>query len=191
MIWTEPVLLRDSLLMTGSSGDTVYVSSPGSFSDTTTAVILSDLKPGSSYQMVLFDSSGVDLSGNVIALKDSSDTVANIVITTLDIDSLATSLGGGAKCLSNRSNIKWIFSHFNGKTYTTDNSFGAFNFSMIPAGEGFIGYFEDRNGNGLPDPGKLVPWIGPEEQMMSPDTVEARARWDIEGLEIPVCEICK
>ncbi|NLG18101.1 MAG: hypothetical protein GX556_12285 [Fibrobacter sp.] len=191
MIWTEPVLLKDSLLMTGSSGDTVFVSSPESFSDTTTAVMLSDLKPGSSYQMVIFDRSGEDLSGNAIAIKDTSDTAANIVITTPDIDSLATSLQGGAKCLSNRSNIKWVFSHFNGKTYTTDDSSGTFLFSLIPAGEGLIGYFEDRNGNGLQDPGKLVPWIGPEEQMMSPDTVEARARWDIEGLEIPVCEICK
>jgi hypothetical protein len=140
---------------------------------------------------VLFKHSGEDLSGNPLKTQDTTtDTVAKITLSTLDIDSLASSIQGGAECLKGEKSAKWRFSLFNGKTYTTKDNAGSFYFEMIPSGKGLMGYFVDRNGNDTPDPGKLIPWTAPEEHIMSPDTVEARARWDIEGLQIRVCDPC-
>ena len=189
--WSEPVLLRDSLIMTDSSGDTVLLSTNRLFSDSLTLVPLKKLQPGTSYNLVLFKHSGEDLSGNPLKTKDTTtDTVAKITLSTLNIDSLASSIQGGAECLKGEKGAKWRFSLFNGKTYTTNDSAGSFYFEMIPSGKGLMGYFIDRNGNDIPDPGKLIPWTAPEKQIMSPDTVEARARWDIEGLQIRVCDPC-
>jgi hypothetical protein len=43
----------------------------------------------------------------------------------------------------------------------------------------------------MPSPGSLVPWVAPEEFRAFPDTVEARARWDVEGISVPAaCELC-
>jgi hypothetical protein len=67
---------------------------------------------------------------------------------------------------------------------------GGFVFDSIPAGEGNISYFIDYNSDGEYSQGNLIPWQPPEPYYSFTDTIEARARWDIEGVQIDACDIC-
>ncbi len=51
-------------------------------------------------------------------------------------------------------------------------------------------YFVDYNSDQTYSPGTLFPWVPPEPRYSYADTIEARARWDIEGLEVPACDVC-
>ncbi len=50
--------------------------------------------------------------------------------------------------------------------------------------------FIDYNMDNKPTTGNLFPWVRPEPYHLFPDTIEARMRWDIEGIEVPACEEC-
>ncbi|MGD9202126.1 MAG: hypothetical protein PVI26_11215, partial [Chitinispirillia bacterium] len=61
----------------------------------------------------------------------------------------------------------------------------------IPASKGSIQFYVDYNRDNSYTKGSLFPWNPPEPYYSFSDTIEARARWDIEGIEIPACNICK
>jgi uncharacterized protein (DUF2141 family) len=191
-VWSKPVLLCDSIIMRDSTGDSVsFVSNSKGFSDTTEFKSLKRLLPGKKYKVAVLDSFGKDLGGKFIAHKDSTDTSVVFTITTIEADSLAGSVRGGMSCSYSDPARKWIFKLFNKPgQYISNDSSGNFFYESIPAGKGSISYFSDRNGNGVPDKGKLFPWKAPEPFYSLKDTIEARARWDVEGISVSACKKC-
>lgn len=192
LVWSEPVNVNAPLFMIDSTGDTVVCKGQSGYSDSTTFILQKRLKPGCNYRIVILKTIGNDLAGNNLKARDSTDTAAIIKYKTINIDSLAISVQGGAACLQKSTHRKWIFRPINSNTsYTTQDSAGQFKFDSIPSGKGFIFYFEDLNENNKPDQGRLVPWIAPESYFGAPDTVEARARWEVEGIEVHICAQCE
>ena len=62
----------------------------------------------------------------------------------------------------------------------------------IPGGKGLLSCWRDGNRNGKIDKGMLVPWLPPEPFSVFADTIEARARWEVEGVEPrSACKGCK
>jgi hypothetical protein len=49
----------------------------------------------------------------------------------------------------------------------------------------------DKNKNRTPDKGRIYPWYSPEPYLLATDTVEARARWDVEGVSVSICDPCQ
>jgi hypothetical protein len=136
---------------------------------------------------------GNDITGNCLKTRDTTDTTAVIRLQTIDADSLALGMQGGTDCLGNRTAGKWIFKLLKRNTsYISPDSGGFFRFDSIPSGKGLIYYFEDLNGNNQPDTGIVLPRIAPELFLSAPDTIEARARWEVEGIQIHnLCDPCK
>lgn len=192
LIWSEPVYFKDTCIFTDTLGDTVKTISSGSYSDTTTLIPLKQFREGDSYRAIILCSAGTDLYGNPLKAKDTiSDTAAIVTIQTISADSIASSLQGEAECLKSIKNVIWLFWPAGQTDYlTTPGTSGGFKFTSIPASKGRLGFFIDANSNKRPDMGRITPWISPEPYFISPDTIEARARWDIEGLQIPVCDLC-
>jgi hypothetical protein len=181
--FSEPVSLKRLLSLADSLGDTVRLVADTAFADTVTLVPQRRLRPGSVYRLVLLKNSGSDMAGNPLKPRDSTDTVAAFRLTVIAADSLAVSLKGSAPCLPPSAKRKWRFIPFSGgKETVCPDSSGCFRFDSIPSGKGNIGYFIDENGNGRPDAGSLVPWIAPEPSIVFPDTIEARARWEMEDV---------
>ena len=194
LIWSEMVIFSDSVLLADSLQDSLWISASKNPSDTTTIRLPRRLQPGSTYRCVILSSSGSDLNNNSLQSRDSTDTVTVISFTTIEADSLATSIQGGASCLENEHQLTWVFKPVQAKSnrsFFSPNRGGQFYYDSIPAGRGTIGYFIDRNKNNIIDKGHLFPWIAPEPYAVSPDTIEARARWDIEGIRFPVCDPCR
>ncbi len=190
-IWSEPVLLKSILLMADSTGDSVLLKGDGSVSDTSRYFVNRLLLPGRTYRIVLLTSYGTDISGNYLRALDSTDTASVITITTVKTDSIAVSLSGGASCLERNPLRKWIFKSLSGdRNYICKDIENSFRFDSIPAAKGLIGTFIDLNGNDRPDVGTLVPFVAPEPFFMFEDTIEARARWDVEGVELLPCDPC-
>lgn len=192
LVWSELVRISDTLYMKDSTGNSIMImKSLRGFSDTTIFKPEKRLVPETDYHIVIFSSDGKDLAGNPLKAKDSTDTSAVINVRTLESDGFATSLRGGATCLSQKADRKWIFSLFERKdTFLSPDSNGNFFFELIPAGKGNLSFFEDKNGNDMPDPGRLIPWRAPEPYFTLRDTIEARARWEIEGISISPCGAC-
>ncbi len=192
LIWSKPVTVNAPLFLIDSIGDTTICKAQSGYSDTTTFSIQKRLKPGSNYRIVILKTIGNDLTGNNLQARDSTDTTANIRYKTINIDSLAISVQGGAPCLQKNTHRKWIFRPINSNTsYTTQDNAGQFKFDSIPSGKGLLFYFEDLNENNKPDQGRLAPWIAPESFFGAPDTVEARARWEVDGIEVHICSPCE
>lgn len=114
------------------------------------------------------------------------------MVKTIDIDSIASSLQGTAPCLSHSETRVWFFATFVSPDikYLTADSAGTFRFDSIAAGKGHVGYFMDKNKNRIPDKGRIYPWHSPEPYFSATDTVEARARWDVEGVSVSICDPC-
>lgn len=192
LVWSKPVMFRDSITMRDSTLDSVRaVSVSRGFTDTTDFKLLKSLLPGKKYKITILDSFGMDLGGKLLGKKDSTDTSVVITITTIDADSLAASVRGGMSCSYSDPARKWILKLFNrqGQFISRDSS-GNFLYESIPAGKGTLAYFSDRNGNGTPDKGRLFPWKAPEPFYTVNDTIEARARWDVEGITVSACKRC-
>ena len=190
--FTKPTQLSGPLALVDSLRDTVPLNVPQQFADTVALSPARRLHPGSRYRFVLLKGSGRDLAGNMLKPRDTSDTVARPDFTTLNPDSLALSLKGCAPCLTPDKNRKWQFLPFSGGTpITCADSSNCFKFDSISAGKGFVGYFTDENHNNIPDKGTLSPFNPPEPYVILPDTVEARARWEIEGVVLKPCERCQ
>ena len=192
LIWSKPVIINAPLFMTDSTGDTIICKAQSGYSDTTSFSLQKRLSPGKNYRIVILNTLGNDLAGNNLKLRDSTDTTAVIQLQTITIDSLALSLQGGAPCLQKDLHRKWIFKPLSGNaSYIARDNAGQFKFDSIPSGKGQLFYFDDLNNNNKPDPGRLSPWIAPEAYFGAPDTVEARARWEVEGIDVHICEPCE
>jgi hypothetical protein len=139
------------------------------------------------------DSAGIDTSGN----KHAVDTVntspkkrAAEKPKKLPADSLCIRLSGGASCLPPDDKRKWVYRPISRRdtSFTVADSAGTFAFDSIPASKGTLLWFIDDNGDNAITPGRLSPWRSPERFFAVPDTVEAKARWVVEGLEVRGCE---
>lgn len=191
LIWSKPVTINVPLQFTDSTGDTIVVKATSGYTDTSILSLQRHFHPDSKYRLVLLKNMGNDFTGNSLKIRDSTDTVNVIQLQTINGDSLAISMKGGATCLDNNSHRKWLFQLLGrNTTYLTTDKSGQFEFDSIPSGKGLIYYFEDLNENNKPDQGRLSPWIPPEPYFAAPDTVEARARWEVEGIDVRVCEPC-
>ena len=192
LIWTKAVTINSPLRLTDSTGDTIVLKATSGYSDTSSLSLQRHLRPDSKYRLVLLKNIGNDLSGNSFKSRDTTDTVNVIHFQTISGDSLAICVQGGAACLEKSNHRKWLFKPFNrNTTYLSQDKSGQFRFDSIASGKGLLYYFEDLNENNKPDQGRLCPWFTPEPYFASPDTVEARARWEVEGIEIHACEPCK
>jgi hypothetical protein len=181
--FSKPVKLKDHFFITDTLRDTVFLSADTGYADTIVLTPQRRLHSGSRYRLVLLKTDGCDISGNLLKTSDSTDTVAAYKFMVIAADSLAVSLKGGAPCLPPALKRKWRFIPLaGGKEALCQDSSGCFWFDSIPYGKGNIGYFIDENGNNRPDPGSLIPWIAPEPSVVFPDTIEARARWEIEDV---------
>jgi uncharacterized protein (DUF2141 family) len=190
--FSEPVKFKGPVSLADSLGDTVPLCTDTGFADTVILTPMRRLRAGCGYRLVLLTSDGHDIAGNPLRERDSTDTVTVLRLSVIAADSLALSLKGCASCLPAAAKRKWRFLPFSGGEETLcPDSAGCFSFSALPHGRGNIGFFIDENGNGRPDPGSLVPWLAPEASVVYPDTVEARARWEIEGVTFSKpCEPC-
>jgi hypothetical protein len=189
--WSEPVAVTFPLIMADSLGDTLALSGDTTAADTTRITVPRSLIPGRQYRIILLSAHGKDYSGNNLRCRDSTDTASIISISTVRPDSLAVSLQGGAPCLESSRLRKWRFSPLvGGRSFTVADRGNAFRFDSLPAAKGKIETFIDRNGNDRPDAGRLLPFVAPEPFLMFEDTVEARARWDVEGVELGPCDPC-
>lgn len=59
---------------------------------------------------------------------------------------------------------------------------GTFQFTMMPEGRYALRMFDDRNGNGTHDAGRLYPHERGERFIIGKDTVRVRARWPVDGV---------
>jgi hypothetical protein len=129
----------------------------------------------------------IDTSKN----KRAVDTAGvNAVKRKRIADSLCVRLSGGASCLKPNENRKWVYRPISRRdtSFTVADSAGTFAFDSIPASKGTLLWFIDDNGDNQITPGRLSPWRAPERFFAVPDTVEAKARWVVEGLEVRGCE---
>jgi len=143
------------------------------------------------------DSAGVDTTA-VDTAKASKKKPA--VIDTANAskrkgaeDSLCIRLSGGASCLEPNEKRKWIYTPVPRRdtVFTVADSAGTFAFDSIPASKGTLLWFIDDDDDNRITPGKLSPWRSPERFFILPDTVEAKARWVIEWLNVRGCEESK
>jgi hypothetical protein len=197
IVWNRPMqALRTSFLIADTAGNSVECSCDTVFSDTTIFMLSEKLQPGRSYKLEFPDSSFTDVCGNIwidtSRHADSADTSGfTMRFNTVSEENLCFSLSGSSTCLDADDTRIWKFMPFGVKAAWECRDIGAaFRFDSIPAAKGLLGYFIDADGNGINTPGRLLPWKSPEVSVILPDTIEARARWDVEGLSVEGCDIC-
>ena len=66
------------------------------------------------------------------------------------------------------------------------DSTGSYRFPRIPEGRYLLDAFQDVNANNRYDPGKAVPFTAPEPFGVLGDTLRVRARWETNGVIIPI-----
>jgi hypothetical protein len=188
LAWSEPVrFAAPALQLSDSLGDTVALRADTGFVDTTRFYVARRLQPGRSYTLSFSPTDILDLNG----LHLSDTTAIQIAYSTMAADSICVSLAGLATCSSSVSNRVWIYAPFaTRRQYQASDRNGRFRFDSIPGGRGTIAWFVDRDRDGEHDGGQLAPFVAPEPYVALYDTVEARARWDIDGLEVGVCDPC-
>ena len=188
IVWSKPVTAHAELWAMGDSlGDTVRLSIGKELDDTTMFRVQRPLKPDRQYRLLLPDTLFEDISGN----RPRDTAFGRYGIKTISSENLCYSLSGGASCLSKDDRRKWLFLPLGGNgQYLSGDSAGHFHFDSIPAGKGQMASFIDYNMDDKPTTGNLFPWVRPEPYHLFPDTIEARMRWDIEGIVVPACEEC-
>ncbi|MBD3317031.1 MAG: hypothetical protein GF344_14675 [Chitinivibrionales bacterium] len=192
LIWSEPVrCLDDTWFMVDTTGDTIQVTVDTSPGDTVAMVPQTRLTPGTRYSTAMHAERFVDLAGNHPV--DTSDTPrVSITFSTIHPDSICLSLSGWAACSTGFVNGVWVFDPVERgePSISTPDNAGSFVFDSIPGGRGTMALYDDRNGDGERTLGSLFPWIPPEPFYAFDDTVEARPRWDIEGVVVDNCGLC-
>jgi hypothetical protein len=188
LFWSRPVKAgsaRWHCLDTLKNKVDVFLSQ--GYGDTTTFTVGRALDPDMRYSITLPDSLFKDINGNIP--RDTQGIV--IKFSTIAEKDICFSLSGGASSLAPDSLRTWQFFPL-GKPQSYLAKFGGaqFRFDSIPAGKGRIAFFTDRNRDKSATAGSLIPWIPPEQHMVLPDTIEARARWDVEGISL-TCETCR
>ncbi len=139
----------------------------------------------------IIDTSAID-TVNTAKKKSGIDTTGiNTAKKKRIADSLCIRLSGGAGCLRPDERRKWVYRPINRRDTTSfivADSAGTFAFDSIPASKGTLLWFIDDNGDNQITPGRLSPWRSPERFFVIPDTVEAKARWVVEGINVRGCE---
>jgi hypothetical protein len=190
IVWTKPVkMARPHFIFADTAGDTVVCAADTFISDTIRLVPAKRFNPGSAYVARIPDSSVADLFG---AHPQDSTGFMRISFSTMAEESLCTSFSGGAACLGCGNTRKWRFTTmgFGGHTVIAPDSCGTFRFDSIGSGKGQLSIFSDGDNDNQPTPGALFPWRSPEAIFSFSDTVEARARWEVEGVSLPACTHC-
>jgi len=125
-----------------------------------------------------------------VALDSTAqDSVITVFFNTISEDSLCYRIHGGAQCLKAEEKRKWVYRpKGRDETYITADKAGTFSFDSIPASKGTLYWFIDDNNDNLLTPGRLVPFRAPERFVVVPDSIEARARWEIDNLQVKACE---
>jgi len=128
----------------------------------------------------------IDTSKNKLAVIDTAKASKKKAAA----DSLCVRLSGGASCLEPDEKRKWVYRPISRRdtSFIAADSAGTFAFDSIPASKGTLLWFIDDDGDNLITPGKLSPWRSPERFFIVPDTIEAKARWVVEGLNVRGCE---
>jgi hypothetical protein len=189
IVWSKPVIAAVSTwTMADSLKDTVKLAIAPGLSDSTMISVDRPLKPDRLYRLRLPDTLFSDILGN----HPGDTAFRKFTIKTISAEDICYSLSGTSSCpMSKAPQRKWLFQPLTAAaSYVSRDSAGHFRFDSIPAGKGRIATFIDFNGDNTPTTGSLFPWREPEPYQVFPDTVEARARWDIEGIETPACEDC-
>jgi hypothetical protein len=194
LAWSEPVrAVVSGFVLADSLGDTVMLACDTVVGDTTELSLPRKLLPGRRYRCAVAESTFADLSGNLFIDTAATADSAGMEIRfgTVGEDKLCFSLSGSSPCLGSDPKRVWRFMPFGVKaSYRCPDRNSSFRFDSIPSGKGVLGYFTDENGDGMPNPGSVFPWVPPEPSVLLPDTLEARARWDIEGIRVTDCSVC-
>lgn len=191
-VFSEPVRLSRAYwpLVDTITLDTVFLRADTTYTDTVNFVTETLLSPGKFYRFLVPWGAFEDLGGNV-PLGEPDTSGLRITFSTANQEELCQSLSGKGECLEENAFRKWVFTLLGGKRIITDGSDGTFRFDSLLAGEGTLALFYDYNDDNEPTPGNLFPWSAPEPYVWFPDTIEARARWDIEGVDVSACSLCK
>jgi hypothetical protein len=192
LFFTEPVAFKRKIVLTDPLRDTVELHGDTAYADTVRMTPRRRLHPGSRYRLLFLRSSAADMAGNLLKARDSTDTAGLYSVYTVASDSLAVSLSGCLSCPGKDPKRKWQFFPLSGGApFISPDSSGCFRFDSLPYGKGFVGYFTDENNNNRPDKGSLSPWRPPEPFTVFADTIEARARWEVEGVTFSkACRQC-
>lgn len=192
LFWSEPVRFNQSMFIARDTlGDSVSFLCASRYSDTSHISPSQKLKPGRVYSINIPLQSIKDITGNSPSGSTAQDSSLVIKLTTVSADSLCYLMKGGADCFSHHKKRKWTYQPFGrSEIYTVKDNAGHFTYDSIPASKGFLSWFIDENNDNRPSPGRLVPWKAPEPHVVVPDTVEARARWEIENIQVNTCEPC-
>lgn len=192
LVWSEPVRSSGTLYAADTLGDTVALAADSGVSDTTRLLPPRAFQPGRTYRICILTNNFRDVQGNQLKARDSTDTATIITFTTIQPDSIAVSLSGAAPCLDTSSQRIWIWKLVaTANEHSVNDHTNSFRFDSIPCGRGLLTTFIDYNNNGKPDAGNLIPFVAPEPVITFPDTIEARARWDVEGIELSPCDQCE
>jgi hypothetical protein len=188
LIWSKPVIpAMSAWIMIDSLKDTVKLTIAKELSDSTIFKVQRALKPDRRYRLQMPETLFTDITGN----HPLDTAFGKYSVRTVSAENMCNSLTGGASCLSKNAQRKWLFLPLGASVgYVSQDSCGAFRFDSLPAVKGRIASFIDFNEDNTPTPGALFPWRKPEPYRLYPDTIEARARWDIEGIEIQACKDC-
>lgn len=211
LFWSDMVKpLFNRIMITDTSGDTTFLSTSKEYASETVLKPTRNLLAGTEYTLMITDSLFVDLNNQLVIINepvDTSDTTMSDSLKELSLEDKGyitfTTISQGDIC--NSLSVKPICTEFNPKgtaikfTYHNSNknittsfdSQNSFIFTNIPSGNGFMSWFNDINKNRDRDPGNLFPWKTPEFLYTFSDTVEARARWDLENLPLTECFICE
>ncbi|MDR2728693.1 MAG: Ig-like domain-containing protein [Chitinispirillales bacterium] len=206
LIWSKPVRVsQNTITAVDTAGvDTAVFFCTDRYSDTTLLAVTKRLKPNRSYKISLPLQAVKDISGNTAAgapvrsnsVKDSVDndstaldSAITILLNTISDDSLCYRIHGGAACLKAEEKRKWVYlPRGRDETYITAGKGGTFSFDSIPASKGKLYWFIDDNNDNTLTAGRLIPWRAPERFVVVPDSIEARARWEIDNLQVKACE---
>ena len=188
LVWSKPVFATAATwTMADSLGDTAKLSIAKGLADSTIFQLNRRLRPGRHYRLQLSASLFHDING--IHPHDSG--FGAYTLQTTAPDNLCSSINGFAPCLKRNPRGIWQYLPINASgTYKAEDRTGRFLFDSIPSGKGRMAYFIDYNNDDQPTPGSLIPWQKPEPYHIFADTIEARARWDVEGIELHGCEAC-
>lgn len=207
--WSDLVKpLKNTFLVSDTSGDTTKLIAEEIYNNKITLKPAKDLVAGTEYTLFISDSHFCDLNGHPVIINepiDTSDTTLSDSLKELSLKDKGeikfTTIAPGDICYSLSvvplcSNIKHEETVLSFKYHDSPRELfaayesGNFTFYNIPYGNGSINWFSDLNRNKKRDPGSLFPWKEPEFLYSFSDTVEARARWDVENLPLDECFLC-
>jgi len=179
--FTEPPIFPDTLAecVTFFSGDSVPVDIKTEFSDDNTLVLRpkQELIPATAYKIRLSMTGATDLAGNV-----SRDSLSEIRFTTLDHNLFG--IVSGNIVLTHSADLRslWIEAVLEGErpfsARTQPDSLGNYLLPQLLPGKYTFRIWEDRDGNGRFDFGRLLPYQPSEPYRAYPQTVNVRSRWE-------------